>query len=62
MSLIGLIVALVIVCLAVWAVQTITAAFNIPPQIRAVMLVLVVVIAVIYLLGLVGFAPVMRLR
>jgi hypothetical protein len=63
MTLIGLIVAVLLLCLAIWAVQTLAAAFNLPPQIRAVLLVLIVVVAVLWLLGTtVGMGPVIRLR
>lgn len=63
MTLLGLLVAVIVIALAFWAVQTICAAFNIPPQIRAVVLVLMVVIVVLWLLGgLTGLSVPIRLR
>jgi hypothetical protein len=63
MTLLALIVVVLLLCVAIWAVQTLTAAFAIPPQIRAVLLVLVVVVAVLWLLGaVVGVGPVIHVR
>ena len=51
MSLLGLLVAVVILCLLYWAITTLTAAFGLDARIRAVVLVLFVVIAVLYVLA-----------
>ncbi len=65
MTLIGLLVMLVIVCLLFWAVRTLMAAFGVPAQIQTVVHVLFVVIVVLWLLGQLGVlpaGPVLRLR
>ena len=51
MTLVGLLVIVIILCLLFWAVQYLTAAFNLPQQVRAVILVIMVVIAVLWLLS-----------
>lgn len=65
MSLIGLLIVLLIFCVCVWAARTIMAAFAIPPQIQAVVTVIIVLIAVLWLvqnLGLLSSGPVLHLR
>jgi hypothetical protein len=65
MTIIGFVVALVIVLLLIWAIQQLTAAFNTPPQIRTVILVLIVVAFVLWVLGMLGglnYGPVLRFR
>jgi hypothetical protein len=65
MSLIGLIVVVLILCVVVWAVRTLMAAFALPPPIQAVIMVLIVVIFVLWIvsqLGLISGGPVLRLH
>ena len=54
MSLIGLLVALVLVCLVVWATRRILAAFSIGEPIATLVYVAIVVLVVFWLLGQVG--------
>ena len=65
MSLIGLLVALIVIYLLFWAVRSIMAAFSTPAQIQTVVTVLFVVIVVLWLVGQLGLfsgGPVFRLR
>lgn len=65
MSLIGLLVALVILGLLYWAATRIIAAFGIGEigePIHTLVIVVLVIIAVLYLLGLVGYGPGLALR
>ena len=55
MSLIGLLVALVIVCLAWWAVTAILRAFGVGDPIATVVKVVFVVIVVLWLISALGF-------
>lgn len=54
MTLLSLLVAVIVICLVCWCIQQLTAAFNVPAQIRAVLLVLVVIFAILWLLGGIG--------
>ena len=54
MSIIGLLVALVLLCLVLWAAQKLIAAFGIQDPIRTVIWVVVVILAVLIVLGYVG--------
>jgi len=54
MSLLGLLVALVLLCLVVWAARAILVAFKIEDPIRTLVWVVVVIFAVIIVLGYVG--------
>lgn len=51
MTLIGLLVAVVIICLVAWALRTLMAAFGVPQQIVAVVWVVFVLIVAIWLLS-----------
>lgn len=65
MTLIGLLVFVLICCLVFWVVRTLASAFGLPAPIVAVVNVLLVVVAVLYLLsafGLFSSGPVIRLR
>lgn len=63
MTLLGLLVALIVVCLVFWCVQQLTAAFNVPQPVRTVILVLLVVIVIVWLIGgLDGSLGSLRLR
>lgn len=61
MSLVSLLVAAIILCLLWWALETLTSAFSLDPRIKAVVIVLFVVIAVLWLLGFVNAGPGLRL-
>lgn len=62
MPLVGLLVALMVFCLMVWAVQRLIAGFAIPDPIATVIYVNVVVFAVLTLLSWVGLLPSAGLR
>lgn len=57
MSIIGLVVALLIVCLCWWAITAILRAFGVGDPIATVVKVLFVVIVVLYLLSAFGLGP-----
>jgi len=61
MSLIGLFVALILLCLIIWAAQALLNAFGIGDPLKTVIWVVVVVLAVLIILGYVG-APMPHLR
>jgi hypothetical protein len=54
MSIIGILVALVIICLLIWAVRSILAAFSIGPPISVLVQVVLVIIVVLWLLNALG--------
>lgn len=60
--LISIIIVLCILGLAYWAINMLAGAFGLPAPIVTVLNVILVVIAVIYLLSLLGGYPVPRLR
>jgi hypothetical protein len=60
MNLVSLLVVVIVICLLFWAMTTLTTAFGLDARIRAVILVLFVVIAVLWLLG--GVVDLPRLR
>jgi len=64
MSLLGLVVAILVFFVLVWATQTLATVFNIPPQVKMVVLVLLVVVFAIWFLEAFGLAtvPVIRPR
>ena len=62
MSLIGLLVALVILCLGWWAVNAILRAFGVGDPIATVVKVVFVCAVVLSLLSLLGYGPSLRLR
>lgn len=63
MTLLGLLVALLIVAVIVWATRALLGAFSVPDPIRTVVFIIVVLICVLYLLGgYVGGIPTLRLR
>ena len=65
MSILGLLVALILIGLLFWAVRAIAGAFAIPQQIVTVIYVILVIVVVLWLLqslgGLSG-GPILRLR
>jgi hypothetical protein len=62
MSLIGLLVALVILCALYWAATKIMAAFGIGEPIHTIVIVVIVLLALFWLLGAVGYGPGLNLR
>jgi hypothetical protein len=62
MSLIGLLVALIVLCLVYWAATRIMAAFGVGEPVHTLVIVALVIIAVLYLLGAVGYGPGLNLR
>ncbi len=62
MSLIGLLVAVIVFALLYWAIHRIAGAFGLPAPIVAVIDVILVVVAVLWLLGLTGAMPTLKLR
>lgn len=62
MSLIGLLVALVVICLLFWAVNAILGAFGVGDPIATIVKVLFVVLVVLWLLSAFGVMPGLRLR
>lgn len=61
MDILGLVVFLIIIGLAFWAVNTLSATFGIPAPIVTVINVILVILIIIYLLGLIGYGPGIRL-
>jgi type IV secretory pathway TrbL component len=62
MSLIGLLVALVVICLLWWAITRIMAAFGLGDPIATIVKVVFVVAVVLWLLSAFGFVSPIRLR
>lgn len=62
MSLIGLLIAVVLVCLAWWAVTSILGAFGVGDPIATVVRVVFVVLVILWLVSALGFGPSLRLR
>ena len=62
MSIIGLVVVLIVICLVYWAVHRIAGAFGIPDQILVIFDVLLVVIFVLWLLQAFGVLNVGSVR
>lgn len=64
MSLVGLLVALILIGLVFWAVRAIAGAFGIPPPIVTVIYVVLVIVVVLWLLqsfGALSGGPVLEL-
>jgi len=62
MSIIGILVALVIICLLIWAVRSILAAFNIGPPIATLVQVVLVILVVLWLLNALGLGDGLGIR
>jgi uncharacterized membrane protein len=54
MTIIGLLVALVLICLVIWAAKALLTAFGIGEPLHTVIWVVVVILAVLIVLGYVG--------
>lgn len=61
MSLIGLLVALIIVCVIIWAARALMGAFGIGDPIRTVIYVVLVLILVFWLVGNIGMISHIRI-
>jgi hypothetical protein len=61
MTLIGLLVGILIVCVVIWAAKALLAAFNVGEPISTVVIVALVLICLVYLAGTVGYGPGLRL-
>ena len=62
MSIIALLVALVVICLLFWAVNAILRAFGVGDPIATLVKVVFVIVVVLWLLGALGYAPILRIR
>lgn len=64
MSLVGILVALVVICLLFWAINAILGAFGVGEPIATVVKVVFVVLVVLWLVSALGFGvgPSLRLR
>lgn len=57
MNLIGLLVALLIICLVIWSARALMTAFKIEDPIRTVIYVAIVILVMIWLIGVIGYGP-----
>lgn len=65
MSLVGLLIVLIVVCVIYWAIRQILAAFGVGNPIATVVQVVFVLIVVLWIiqnLGLIGSGPLIKLR
>ncbi len=62
MSLIALLIAIIIVGVIWYCARLLIAAFTIPEPIASVIYVILVLICLIYVLGLIGYGPMVRFR
>ncbi len=61
MSLIGLLLALLVVCVILWAARALMAAFGVGDPMATVVYVVLVLVCLLYVLGQFGLGPSMRL-
>ena len=61
MDLVSLLIAVLVLCVVIWAVNYLMAAFSLPSQIQAVVYVLIVLFVVLWIVGLLGGGPSLRL-
>lgn len=54
MDIIGILIAVLVVCVVIWAVRSLTSAFNVPAQLSTVILVVVVILLLLWFLGQAG--------
>ncbi len=57
MPIIGILVAVLVVCIVLWATRALLSAFSIPDPISTVIFVIVVLIVLMFLLGQLGIVP-----
>lgn len=63
MSLISILVVVLVLCLFFWGLRTLAAAFGLPKQIEAVITVLIVILAILWLVsGIAGINVPLRIR
>lgn len=62
MTLIGLLMALLILAVVIWGARALIRAFDVPDPIATVIYVIVVLIAVLWFVGELGVHPLGRLR
>jgi hypothetical protein len=62
MTLLGLLVALIVICLVFWAARTLMAAFSIGDPIASVIYVVLVVIVILWILQTFAVIPGLRIR
>lgn len=62
MGLIGLLVAVLVLCVVIWAARALLAAFAVTDPIRTVVIVVVALICLLWFLSLSGLAPGLRLH
>ena len=62
MSLIGLLVGVLVLCLVYWAIHKLAATFGLAPQIVVVLDIILVLVACLWLVGLAGYGPGLRIR
>lgn len=55
MSLIGLLLLVIVICVIIWATKALTSAFGVGEPIATVLLVLVVLVCLVYLASHLGF-------
>ena len=58
----SLLVSLVVLCLLFWAVNAVLKAFGVGDPIATLVRVVFVIVVVLWLLGVLGYAPMLRLR
>lgn len=61
MSLIGILIVLIIVGVVFWCARQLIRAFSIPDPIATVIYVLLVLVALVWLLGQIGYGPNIRI-
>jgi hypothetical protein len=61
-SVVSLLLALLVLCVVVWAAQNLMRAFNVGDPIRTVILVVLVVVALVWFLSVLGVNTPLRLR
>lgn len=62
MSIVALLLTILIICVLLWAVQRLLAAFSVGEPISTVVYVLVVLLCLVYVLGHFGVGPGIQLR
>lgn len=62
MSLLSILLAVLVLCVVVWAARSLMAAFSVGEPIRTVVIVVLVVLCLVWFLGAVGFVSPIRLR
>lgn len=58
MSLFGLLIVVLVICVIIWAVRTLMAAFSLPQPIQGVIYVVIVLILLVWFLKQTGWLPI----